>query len=64
MGAIDPWLMHGQFEEHLCEMILNLGQQFRRCSFKGSGGHFVRPSGTIWTNLLEDLMRYICVKLF
>ena len=44
----------GYYEEHLCEIILNLDQRFRkRCHLTifliySSGGHLVR-SGTIYT---------------
>ena len=52
----------GPYEEHLDEIILNLGQQFsmRFClrifSIFSSAGHFVWRSRTIWVILVEGLM--------
>ena len=50
-------------EEYLCEIIFDLGKQFRFYIW-GSGGHFVWWSRTVWVFVVEGLMRNICVKLF
>ena len=60
----------GLYEEHFCEMILNLDQWLRRrCRVKtfliySSSGLFVRWSGTICAMLVEGIMRNNSVKLF
>ena len=50
-----------------CEIILNLGQLFRRWRLKfliwSSGGHPVQWSGTIYANLEEGMMGNIHVKM-
>ena len=55
------------YEEQLCEIILNLDQWFRRCHLKifliwSSSGPFVQWSGTIFAILVKDIMRNISVK--
>ena len=60
----------GYQEEQFCDIILNLGQWFkRRCRLKifliwSSGSSFVQRSGTICAILVEGLMRNNSVKLF
>ena len=59
----------GYYEEHFCEIILNLYQWFRRCLFKifliwSSGGPFVQWSRSICAILVEGIMRNNSVKLF
>ena len=58
----------GPYEEHLCDIILKFGQAvqlmlFNEFSIFSSGGHFVWHCGTVWTILVEGLMRNIWVKL-
>ena len=59
----------GLYEEHLCEIILNLDQWFlRKCHLNtfliySSGNHLDWPPGTIWAILAEGIMRNISVKL-
>ena len=52
----------GPYGQHLCEIILNLGQQFKICSLFcfifSSGGHFVWQSGTFWAFLETFLWNY------
>ena len=56
--------------EHLCKIILNLGQWLRKMSFKlystySSGGHFVQWSKTFFCAILkEGLIANICVNSF
>ena len=57
------------YEEQFCEIILNLGQWFRRVLLKifliwSSGGPFVQRSGTICAILVEGIKRNNSVKLF
>ena len=58
----------GYHEEQFCEIILNLGQWFRRrCVLKifpiwSFSDHFVQPSGTICAILVEGIMRNNSVK--
>ena len=57
-------------EEQFCEIILNLGQWFRRrCHLNifliwSCGGPFVQQSGTICAILVEGIMRNNSVNLF
>ena len=57
-------------EEQFCEIILNLGQWFRRrCCLKiffiwSSGSLFVQRSRSICANLVEGIKRNNSVKLF
>ena len=58
----------GHYGAHLCEFLFKLG-----CHY-GSGdhdvftfcscSHFVWQSSTIFANLVENIIRNICVKLF
>ena len=51
------------YEKHLCEIILNLGLQFRnRCHLKTflSLAAFVWRRETIWAISIGDSMRNIC----
>ena len=60
----------GHYEEHFCEIILNLDQWFRRkfplkiFLIYSSGSPIVWQSRTICEILIEGIMRYISVKLF
>ena len=60
----------GHYEEHFCELILNLDQWFRRrCCLKtflikSSGCPFFRWSRTICAILVEGIMKINSVKLF
>ena len=58
----------GHYEEQFCEIILNLGQWFRRCRLKvhilSSGGPPVQWSRTISAILKEGIMANIHVKLY
>ena len=51
------------YDEHLCEIILNLDQQFKECSYIfDSGCHFVQWSGTVWAILVVGIVGNIFVK--
>ena len=58
----------GHYEEHFCEIILNLDQWFRKkCCLKAfviysSGGPFVQQNGTSCVVLDKGIMRYISMK--
>ena len=58
----------GPYEEHFCEIILNLDQWPRRRYYlnifviESSGIHFVLQSETICAMLVESIMRKISVK--
>ena len=60
----------GHYEEHFCEIILNLDQWLSRgCRLKifliySSGGPSVQQSGTILANLVESVVSNISVNLF
>ena len=59
----------GYYEEQFCEIILNLGQWFRRRNLKrflilSSGGPPVRWSGIIHAIFKEGIMGNIHVKLY
>ena len=55
-------------EEHLCEIILNLDQSFKRCHLKIFLSRtllaLVQRSGTICAILVEGIMRNNGLKLF
>ena len=60
----------GLYEEHFCEIILNLDQWFRKkfCLkiflIQRSSGPFVQRSGTICAVFVEGIMSNISMKLF
>ena len=55
----------GNYEEHLCEIILTLVQQWiKDISTFSSGGHFVWLSRTLRAILAESIMGNIHEKLF
>ena len=60
----------GHYEEHFCEIILNLNQWFRRrFRYKiflifSSDGHFIQQSRTVCVIMVEGIMINISVKLF
>ena len=63
-GPAEPLCNFGrwQFGGHICEVILNLDQWFRRCRLKmfliySFGDLLVQQSGTICANLVEGIMR-------
>ena len=58
----------GHYEEHFCEVILNLDQWFRKKCCKtfdiySSGGSFVQHNGTLCSFGQGHIMRNISVKL-
>ena len=60
----------GHYEEHFCEILLNLDQWFKsKCRLKiflikSSGSPFDSWNGTVCAILVEGIMRYISVKSF
>ena len=71
-GRAEPFeqFRHGSYEEHSCEIILNLDRWFRKKSLLKilliwcSGGHLVQWSITIRAIFIEGIMRNIYVNLF
>ena len=52
------------YRGHICEIILNLDQWFRRCRLKifiiyNFDGHYFQQSDTICANLVEGIIRNI-----
>ena len=53
------------YEEHFCEIILNLDQMLLiGLSIFSSGGHSDHRSVTICASLIADIMKNIYLKLF